>query len=587
MEIDQGSRSLFGPSTGRGGPSSLLASRSYIGALEGPKSLTPSVKQPWIPVGEHDITTDISNGIHSLSLSKEFKDKLCQPWTNTLVVRLLGKRIGYSYLCHRLRSMWRPNNPIHIIDLDKGCFMVKFGAEQDYFKALTGGPWMILDHYLVVHQWSPEFRVSDSLPAKMVVWVRLPLMPIQYYHAQVLTSLGNLLGRTVKIDYNTQHAERGKFARMAVEIDLNQPLAPVIKLDGVWQDVEYENLPALCFTCGKVGHLLDDCPSSRPSHSSTAIVVPNQPAGSSESSVRPPLPSPDNFGPWMVVARKSRRSRKETNGQGKSDDSAKSSVERNGKKVDNIILGKAVPHFAANGQGKSADSEANFKGINGDSYTATGELNKERGLANGSDKAQIVQTGHGPEFTTSPSVKAKNKEPTTETVKKTPNRPNSSKTTAKASTKPLTRQMEPAIDPDSILRFESPVPIATLDSPLTLSTSLFPIPPPPVNQEPCQPKNHRRENPQTKSFPIPPSAKPKKTARKKDFFDDGVKKNLKVWLPPTPPAPMDLAVDLSTFLPIEEVEATTCTEMLTVLDVHDEQSPNEKPVWDLNSPSEN
>ncbi|CAN1823536.1 hypothetical protein LINPERHAP1_LOCUS30413 [Linum perenne] len=80
---------------------------------------------------------------------------------------------------------------------------------------------------------------------------RFPLMPVQYYHAQILTSLDNLIGRTVKIDFNTQNAERGKFDHLAVEIDLNEPLTPTIDLDGCRQDVEYENLPALCFDCGK------------------------------------------------------------------------------------------------------------------------------------------------------------------------------------------------------------------------------------------------------------------------------------------------------------------------------------------------
>ncbi|CAN1177409.1 hypothetical protein LINPERHAP2_LOCUS33086 [Linum perenne] len=73
--------------------------------------------------------------------------------------------------------------------------MIKFTNEQDYFKALTEGPWTILDHYLIVHQWDQSFRVSSDLPRKMVVWVRFPHLPIHYYHAQVLTSLGNLLAR--------------------------------------------------------------------------------------------------------------------------------------------------------------------------------------------------------------------------------------------------------------------------------------------------------------------------------------------------------------------------------------------------------
>ncbi|CAN1842297.1 hypothetical protein LINPERHAP1_LOCUS36804 [Linum perenne] len=40
---------------------------------------------------------------------------------------------------------------MHIVDLDRSCFLVKFGNNQDYFKALTGGPWIILDRYLIIH----------------------------------------------------------------------------------------------------------------------------------------------------------------------------------------------------------------------------------------------------------------------------------------------------------------------------------------------------------------------------------------------------------------------------------------------------
>ncbi|CAN1332498.1 hypothetical protein LINPERPRIM_LOCUS35734 [Linum perenne] len=61
----------------------------------------------------------------------------------------------------------------------------------------------------------------------MVVWVRFPHLPIHFNHAQVLTSLGNLIGTTVKIDYNTQRAERGKYSRIAIEIDLSEPNPPV------------------------------------------------------------------------------------------------------------------------------------------------------------------------------------------------------------------------------------------------------------------------------------------------------------------------------------------------------------------------
>ncbi|CAN1149267.1 hypothetical protein LINPERHAP2_LOCUS16925 [Linum perenne] len=79
-----------------------------------------------------------------------------------------------------------------------------------YLKALTGGPWIVLDRYLIIHQWDESFRVSNKLPNKLVAWVRIPHLPIQLYHAQILSSLGNLIGKIVNIDFTMQRVDRVK-----------------------------------------------------------------------------------------------------------------------------------------------------------------------------------------------------------------------------------------------------------------------------------------------------------------------------------------------------------------------------------------
>ncbi|CAN1849891.1 Uncharacterized protein At4g02000 [Linum perenne] len=289
-------------------PPSPVTAKSYSGAVRGHSSSTVGENQLWIPVGVNDIVLSASNGIKALSLSKDFKEKLCKPWANSVVVRLLGKNVGYPYLCHRLRAIWKPVGNLHIVDLDRNCFLVKFAIEQDYFKALTGGPWLILDHYLVVHQWEQSFRVTNDLPKKMVVWVRFPHLPIHFYHAQVLTSLGNLIGKTVKIDFNTQRAERGRFARIAIEIDLSQPIPPTVLLDGAIQKVEYENLPKLCFECGRVGHESDSCPNKVVA-SPAPQADPFASVGTS-AAIATSSPAPDQLGPWMLVSRSQKRPNK-------------------------------------------------------------------------------------------------------------------------------------------------------------------------------------------------------------------------------------------------------------------------------------
>ncbi|KAH9673087.1 reverse transcriptase domain-containing protein [Citrus sinensis] len=88
-------------------------------------------------------------------------------------------------------------------------------------------------------------------------------MPLHYYHKRVLRILGEVVGRVIRIDYNTEAAKRGKFARVAVEICLNKPLVSQFQLNGKIQRIEYEGLPTICFECGKYGHTTDTCQSKQ------------------------------------------------------------------------------------------------------------------------------------------------------------------------------------------------------------------------------------------------------------------------------------------------------------------------------------
>lgn len=55
------------------------------------------------------------------------------------------------------------------------------------------------------------------------------------------------MGKTLKIDANTIGVQRGKFAPVAVELDLEQPILPRFRINDEWQKVEYENLPQFVF----------------------------------------------------------------------------------------------------------------------------------------------------------------------------------------------------------------------------------------------------------------------------------------------------------------------------------------------------
>lgn len=87
-----------------------------------------------------------------IRLSKEEKIYLRSPWRQTLIVKLWGRSIGYNYLLRRIKALWHPKSYFELVALDNDYFIVKFSSIEDYNFAKFEGPWIILDHYLVVKE---------------------------------------------------------------------------------------------------------------------------------------------------------------------------------------------------------------------------------------------------------------------------------------------------------------------------------------------------------------------------------------------------------------------------------------------------
>jgi len=189
---------------------------------------------------------------------KTFQE-LCTPWKDALVVKLLGKNLGYNTMKDRLQKVWKLESGFEIMDNDNGFYMVKFNQEADKEKVITGGPWMIFDHCLAFTHWSSEFASPEAKVERTVVWVRFPGLNLVYYDESFLMAMASSIGRPIKVDTNTLKVERGKFARVCVEVDLTVPIAGKVWVNGHWYKIQYEGLHLICTTCGCYGHLGRSC----------------------------------------------------------------------------------------------------------------------------------------------------------------------------------------------------------------------------------------------------------------------------------------------------------------------------------------
>lgn len=96
--------------------------------------------------------------------------------------------------------------------------------------------------------------MEDSIQAKENTWCGCGFRGYQSHIIMRRQAIGGQAGTVREVDRNTRGIQRGKFARIAVEVDLNKPLMSKIRIDGLWYLVEYESLPQICPCCGKAGH---------------------------------------------------------------------------------------------------------------------------------------------------------------------------------------------------------------------------------------------------------------------------------------------------------------------------------------------
>lgn len=222
--------------------------------------------------------------------------KSWQPWRRALIIRVLGKSFNFCLLEPRVRKLWQLDHGCKLIDMDKGYMVARFYSQQDYLKVINGGPWMVMNHYLTISKWKPNFKPGETEITPTLVWLRFPLLPLEMFVEANLLSAGNAVGRAVKVDPITADMIKGRYARVCVELDFNGPLPPNVLLWGRKQTVEYEGLHHICYLCGKYGHKKEYCPSTRQSTGDAS--EPTSPAPMHQKGGTASQP----FGPWMLPA---------------------------------------------------------------------------------------------------------------------------------------------------------------------------------------------------------------------------------------------------------------------------------------------
>nr|POE75723.1 hypothetical protein CFP56_49131 [Quercus suber] len=166
----------------------------------------------------------------AIKLSRETKQHIRERWAHSLIIKVHGRTVGFHFLHSRIMQLWKPTSRLDCIDL---------GA------------------------WEPYFKPNATACSKVVVWARLPILPIEFYDIGVLKEIGNSIGPVLQIDATTALGTRGRYARICVQVDLAKPL--------VGSSMRSLSIPHQGGNGGLGGNKAPRQSSTRPNHSKSNL----------------------------------------------------------------------------------------------------------------------------------------------------------------------------------------------------------------------------------------------------------------------------------------------------------------------------
>ncbi|PHU15417.1 hypothetical protein BC332_16622 [Capsicum chinense] len=167
------------------------------------------LNRSYISNGQSPLKSSTKEG-EPIILPELEKEQIYHPWRFPVIVKLMVRKISYQLLKSEIIELWKPSEPLVLINLGHGFFTVKFKKEKNKIKALQGGSWLVVGVFLSVVNWEPNFTPSTQTLSHSAIWVRPPQLPTEFYDHLILEKISNYLGSLLKINSCTSSTLRGR-----------------------------------------------------------------------------------------------------------------------------------------------------------------------------------------------------------------------------------------------------------------------------------------------------------------------------------------------------------------------------------------
>jgi len=127
---------------------------------------------------------------------------------------------------------------------DRGFLFLQIPDPGFRRKILEEGPVTIARVLLILRQWKPLMDLKRENQSAIPIWIRLRNLPLECWTVPAMSTIASAVGKPLYVDQRTDQIKMLSFARICVEVTVNQPRVETAKvtLKGVsWSvKIEYE-----------------------------------------------------------------------------------------------------------------------------------------------------------------------------------------------------------------------------------------------------------------------------------------------------------------------------------------------------------
>lgn len=203
---------------------------------------------------------EVAKAVLKITVPRFDNSELIASYDKTLIGRCMNpQKQDMKILLFMLPKIWQVEGRAVGVDLGLGRFQFDFDLEEDIVEVMKMEPFHF-DYWMVsLVRWKPVLEVN--YPSKIIFWVRILDIPLQFWVPQIFQGVGEAIG---KVQREVDLYE----GRVRVEIDGFKPLVFSMAVEigegvEIMVSLRYEKLFGFCRECFSLTHDQSRCPSLR------------------------------------------------------------------------------------------------------------------------------------------------------------------------------------------------------------------------------------------------------------------------------------------------------------------------------------